>query len=633
MPTETIDPTAGALTLTGSTPGLSSVRGGSGATLVLIARRASVVNTSVPTEYPAAVANPGGPFTGTDHDDFVAWARELRDYRIARAYDRPQITLYDGDWNYRGRVYGERAGSATIQVNEVGTIKLRLPIDMDEPRRTWAAFWALDEDARGTTNIHVRIDTMGSRICGRMKPKNGATLVRDKGGDEVVLEFFDDMAELQHVHTAGNPFLPISLIQQPKAWMLLAQADHGILITLAANLLRLQLTNITLPSDLLDPDTWPTNPLDLWQESQIVVKPRKIGDSIAPLSLTVGSIRTSIFDVAAPAMEDAELQWDLYRWFTGDPEPYEGAGTGWRSGTLFVDIVDKSGFRQGTSIGGNLLTGLTRTLASVLSNNVEDSYDLITGETIDETGYRLPGILGTRPAHPYVGYRDGDVTGIQTSQFSRSPGGAGRITVGSQSMPGVNELIGAAVNYAGDVLGDQLTIVIAQGGGGNVSVGSLGGAFNAFLEPIYRDSILAYMSVPLLLRATQQGWGHYLETASTNVTQAFTAASVMDLRRRRRETDPDTAFTLQVANATPWLIGDNGFGHWWLGDRVGGTSKYLHPRVFVRRCRQLQMDWGDGKFMQIEAQFGETRSEKDAIERLVELTRKAMSGMAEIGLW
>jgi hypothetical protein len=141
------------------------------------------------------------------------------------------------------------------------------------------------------------------------------------------------------------------------------------------------------------------------------------------------------------------------------------------------------------------------------------------------------------------------------------------------------------------------------------------------------------MSVPLLLRATQQGWGHYLETASTNVTQAFTAASVMDLRRRRRETDPDTAFTLQVANATPWLIGDNGFGHWWLGDRVGGTSKYLHPRVFVRRCRQLQMDWGDGKFMQIEAQFGETRSEKDAIERLVELTRKAMSGMAEIGLW
>jgi hypothetical protein len=97
-----------------------------------------------------------------------------------------------------------------------------------------------------------------------------------------------------------------------------------------------------------------------------------------------------------------------------------------------VGIVDKSGFRQGTSLGGNLLTGLTRTIASLLSNHVEDSYDLFTGETIDETGYRLPGFLGTLPQHPYVVYRDGDVTGIQTSEFSRSPGGPGRITVDHQ---------------------------------------------------------------------------------------------------------------------------------------------------------------------------------------------------------
>ena len=60
--------------------------------------------------------------------------------------------------------------------------------------------------------------------------------------------------------------------------------------------------------------------------------------------------------------------------------------TGWRNGTLMVGIVDKSGFRQGTSLGGNLLTGFTRTIADVLSNHVEDSYDLFTGETIDETG-------------------------------------------------------------------------------------------------------------------------------------------------------------------------------------------------------------------------------------------------------
>ncbi|WP_396902447.1 hypothetical protein [Mycolicibacterium sp.] len=576
------------------------------------------------------------PFTGTDHDDFAAWAREVREYRIERAADRPIIKLYDGNWVYRGTVYGEIAGSVNITVNETGTIQLRLPIDLDDPRRTWAAFWALDEEARGTSNIHIIVETMGARIGGRMKPKNGVTVARGEKGDEVVIDFFDDIEELKHVFTAGNPFLPLSLIQQPKAWMLLLQADYAILLTLACNLLRLQLTNISIADilELLDPANWNLgNLLDIWQQSQIVVVPRNFGDSVAPLTLLVGSIRTSIFDVAAPILEDAELQWDLRRWFKGDPEPWPGAGTGWRDGTLFVRIVDKSGFRQGTSIGGNLLTGLTRSIASVLSNHVEDSYDLFTGETIDETGYRLPGFLGTLAPHPYVVYRDGDITGIQTSEFSRGAGGAGRITVGGRSMPGVNELISAAIQYGGDVLGDNISAVISAGVGYNVSVGSLGGAIDSFLNPIYRDSILANISVPLLLRTAKQGWGHYLEDTSPNVTQAFTAASVMDLRKRRRETDPDTDFTLLVANASPWLIGDNGFGHWWLGDRVGGTSKYLMPRVFVRRNRNLGIDWGEGKGVAIAAKFGDTRNKKDAIEHMAELVGRAMSGLQEIGLW
>lgn len=586
------------------------------------------------------VATFAEPFTGTDHADFREWARELRDYRIARAYDPPVIELYDGDWIFRGTVRGELGGGVNPIVNQTGTIQLRLPIDLDDPRGTWAAHWALDEESRGTSNIHVIVETMGARIGGRMKPQNGVTLTRSDKGDEVTIDFLDDTEELKYVHTAGNPFLPISLIQQPKAWMLYMQADHGLLLTLAANLPRLQLANINVAGlmKLLDPANWTIEGaldglLHLWHESQIVVMPRHFGDSVAPLALTVGSINTSWFDVAAPILEDAELQLVTRRWKNGDPEPWPGAGTNWRQGTLFVGIEDKSGFRKGTSIGGNLLTGLTRSIADVLSNHVEDSYDLFTGDTIDESGYRLPGFLFTSAQHPYVVYVDGDVTGIQTSTFSRSPGGAGRITVGGQSMPGVNELISALVQYGGDVLGDNLSAAISAGVGFSVSVGSLGGALDSFLNPIYKDSILAHMSVPLLLRTARQGWGHYLETTSTNVTQAYTAASVMDLRARRRETDPDTAFELQVANASPWLIGDNGFGHWWLGDRVGGTSKYLMPRVFVRRCRSLNITWGEGKGLEIEAQFGDTRNPKDAMERMTELVAKAMSGLQEIGLW
>jgi hypothetical protein len=194
-------------------------------------------------------------------------------------------------------------------------------------------------------------------------------------------------------------------------------------------------------------------------------------------------------------------------------------------------------------------------------------------------------------------------------------------------------LISAAIQYGGDVLGDNISAAISAGVGKDVSIGSLGGALDSFLNPIYRDSILANMSVPLLQRVAEQGWGHYLETTSTNVTQAFTAASVMDLRARRRETDPDTAFTLQVANASPWLIGDNGFGHWWLGDRVGGTQKYLMPRVYVRRCRELDISWDGSNGLAISAKFGDTKPKRDGIERMSEIIAKSMSGLQQIGLW
>jgi hypothetical protein len=119
------------------------------------------------------------------------------------------------------------------------------------------------------------------------------------------------------------------------------------------------------------------------------------------------------------------------------------------------------------------------------------------------------------------------------------------------------------------------------------------------------------------------------------VTQAYTAASIMDLRARRRETDPNLFFTLTVAQAAPWLIGDNGFGHWWLGDRVGGTSKYLMPRVYVRRCLELDITWGDDQEngVDITAKFGDVRTRVDALERIAGLLSRAFGGLQQIGLW
>lgn len=583
------------------------------------------------------------PFDDTDVDDFAAWAREVRETRRERISRPPRIRMFDGDWNYRGTATNWVDGEVTLKLNDVGSVAVELPIlhgkwspftgsdlddfaewtrEIEDHRSTFLAHWALDQQARGTTNIHVVVDKDGARVGSRVDPDKGPQLEVSKDGSTVLFECLEDTQELKHVHMAAAPFLPVSLIQQPKVQFLWAPSDWGGKASLAMNLFRLQGTNFNMNLDVLDPSTWSGG---LWAQSQIVVMPGRLSDSIAPTTIITGTIKQPWLDVMAPILEDAELQVVTRRWLKGDPEPWAGAGTNWRNGTLFVDIVDKSGWQTGTSLGGNLATGLVRSIAGVTSNYVEDTYDLLTGEPANVDGYKRPFWLFTGAAAPYVVYRDGEITGVEDFKFNQAPGGPCKITAGGQSMPGVNELLEAVIGYAGDVLGDNLVI-------NGYGVGSLGNILNAFLMPILKNSILAFMSVPLIGRAAQQGWGHYLETAATGVTQAYTPASLMDLRKRRRETDPDNGFSFSVANATPWLIGDNGQGHWWLGDRVGATTRLLGAKVFVTRCRELNLPLSNSEAPMWSAKFGDLKSQQDAGDKAIALVATTAAALQEIGL-
>ena len=559
------------------------------------------------------------PFAGESLDDFALWAEEVRQARIDRMAQAARIRLFDGNWVERGEIMHTLGGGVTLTLNDTGSIVVELAIDREDRRGTYLAHWALDMDARGTSNIHVIVEKDGARIGGRAAPDNGVTLKQGDDGDRVVLTFLEDTEELKHVHVAANPFLPVSLIQQPKVQFLVGPADWVLPASLAMNLARLNVFNFNMNLDILDSSTWSGG---MWAQSQIVVKPNPMGAAVAPVTIMTGTIKQSWHEIAAPILEDAELHLRTRRWMRGDSEPWPGAGTSWRIGTLFVWLEDKSGFRTGTSLGGNLATGLIRTIAGVTSNNVEDTYSLVSGSTVEVSAYEQPGRLSTKPEKPYAIYIDGDHSGVSEFELSRGAGGACRITAGGQSMPGVNELGEAVVGYAGDVLGDNINIA-------GYGVGSLGSILNAFLMPIWKDSALAYMSTPLLSRAARQGWGHYLETACTNVTQAYTPAATMDLRRRRRETDPKTAFTFGVKSAQPWVIGDNGYGHWWLGDRVGATSKYLGSQVYVQRCQELTLPLDGTDSWQ--ATFGDVRAKQDPLEKAIGLAATAFGAFNQMG--
>lgn len=554
--------------------------------------------------------------TQAELEDFILWAEEMEAAEIEERCRRPWVRLWDGDWNYRGQVANENSGSWTWINNETGPGTLVLPIDEDDEDGTYLAYWALDEEARGTKNIHVTVDKSGARWGGRMK---SATLNRDPKGDNVTIEFLNDYEELKNVHCAPNPFLPLGIIQQPKTVLWASQVITGSKLLLLANLGRLKLTDIAmgLGAALLAPSYINSHTFTDWQ---IVVKPHTSDPS--PFAFFTGKMK-SWHDLCAPKFEDAEVTVVTRRWLTGDPPAWSGAPA-LRNGTLVVDIVDKSGFRTGTSIGGDLMTGLARSVANLASNNVEDEYDLISTNPIVRDEYRVANWLGTIAPMPHVIYRDGYTTGIQSSNFTITPPGPARITAGGRSMPGVNEIISAAVNYAGDVLGDNISIA-------GYGIGSLGSAIDSFLNPIYTDSILAWTSVPLILRAIECGWGHYLETVASGNSQAYTPSTFGEIRKRRRETDGDTTFTLSVLDALPFLIGDNGQGDWWVGDRIGATNKHLGTRVFVKRAQELTLSYSADQPQQWKAELADVRTPKDVLEKVTSLAQEIMGGLQEAG--
>ncbi|HNP58433.1 hypothetical protein [Gordonia sp. UBA7599] len=548
--------------------------------------------------------------------DFRAWARELRDDRIAQRSLPPMVRLWDGNYSYRGRCCSELDAAFPWELNDTGIGDLTLPIDFDDERATFLAHWILDEEARGTRDVNITVDKDGGRWSGLME---SATLNRDPKGDTVTVTFKHDYEHLKNVHCAPNPFLPMAVVQFPKVFMLAGPAIHTLKTALFLNLLRLQVTGFSLPADPLNPAAWTGMTFTNWP---IVVKPGSILEDSSPWTIVTSRMK-SWHDMAAPVLDDAELYVECRRWLTGDPPPWDGAPT-LRNGTLVVDIIDKSGFREGTSLAGSLITGLARTVADTIGDDVEDSYDLITGEPTPPEGYRIPNQLRTLAAHPHVVYRDGEVTGIQQSSFTRKAAGPCRISTGGKSAPFVNEMIKAAVNYGGDVLGDNILIP-----GLGFSIGSLGMAIDAFIHGMYEDVLLSYNSTYLAQRAAESGWARLQETIVPGINQAYVLSAVMALRARRRETDPETAFDLSIVDAGPFLIGDQGQGHWFHGDRIGGTNKYLGTRVFVRRCRHLEIAWGRDTPLSWKAQMGDLRSKKDPLSRGLGMLAETMSWLQE----
>lgn len=505
-----------------------------------------------------------------------AEAQAAKAARKKQRYSRPLVRLWDGDWNLRGVCGAEIEADFRWVLNQAGTGTLVLPYDY------YLAEWAVDVYGRPTQNVHVTVDKDGARWDGRLEK---AVLKTDEHGVTTVqLLFMHSYQELKHIYCWSNPFLPAA-VQLPREFMLAGPSIWVLKTALMLNLLRLQASAWQLPPDPMDINQWYNLDMSNWP---IVVVPENYNTDTSMWTI-FGSRFRNFHEVASGTLDSAELALTTRRWLIGDPPPWPGAKL--RNGTLVVDIIDKSGFWSGTSTGGDIWDGLQHTI-QVLENDWLGYSPNVLPDPDAPAQYTNPGWMGTLPSNPWVVYRQNKDCGIQTSQFVISPSSSVQILTGGHSMPGVNEAITSAIQFVGMVLGGLAGEVpfagpVLQGIANGVTE-----VVDTIAMSLLTDTLLAWVQYLSPDRVAKSGWSHYYEHFETSADRAYTLGSLLTLGEGLWKTRLNFTHKFTVADGQPYLIGDQGQGHFFLGDRIGSTVQGMpEGSIYVDQVTELELAW------------------------------------------
>ena len=533
-------------------------------------------------------------------DEITAKIKAEQGQRLAP----PQIRIWDGDWNLRGECHREISASFAFVDNETGDGTLEMPADY------YLSAWLADVDNRLTTNVFVTVDKDGARWSGMMDELQ--VVADDQGRRTVRVLLKHDYEHLKHILAWSNPFLPAE-VQFPRLWVLSGHARWALKTTLFCNLHRLEGSLWMLPDNPLNPADWGDLDQSAWSQ---VVKPDLTPDT------SVGAIVTSRFktmhEVSRKIVADAQLSWEARRYLSGDEPPWPGADL--RHGTLVWDLVDKSGWNTGTSFGGSLLTGLVRAVTAIADNGIDQQLNTLPDPNIP-AAYSVPGNLQASPSMPGVIYIEGEHTGVQASTYSFKPATDVGVVSGGHSMPGTNEGIRAAIQAAGD-----LTAMIP-------GVPPLGGVADSIISPLFMDVFLAFGKWKSTSRAQRLGWSHYHERFQEGADRAYTLAWLLAQRAGMWDSREKHAVTLTVADGAPWRIGQNGKGHFFLGDRVGFSLRapMVAGRIIVERVTELTLAWDRDSMPTWEITVGQ-RDQEDPALKAIEALQDFLGILQDLGV-
>lgn len=517
-------------------------------------------------------------------DDITSRLKKEEQQRLLPA----KVRLYDGDWNLRGHITQANTASFQFLDDETGTGSIEMPVDY------YLSRWCIDVDARPTTNIHIAVDKDGARWSGRC---DSVKVITNEQGQRVCrLTFKHDREELKYILGYANPFLPPE-VQFPKVWVLFGRARWCLKTTLLVNLMRLESSLWALPDNPLDPSQWFNFDQSTWWQ---VVKPDLTQDN------SVGAIVHSRFknmhEVGKKVLADAQLTWEPRRYLEGDEPPWEGANL--RHGCLVWDLVDKSGWNTGTAFKGDIFGGLIRELINIGGDGITETTQQLPDPNVPPEYYR-PGWKGTLPSMPGVVFRQTEHSAIQNSEWEWKPATAVGFVAGGHSMPGVNEAISAAIQMAGDLIAAI------------IGIPPVGGAADAILKPLYTDVLLAFGKFKNIQRAQRLGKSHYHEGWADGADRAYTLAYLIAMRTAFYKSREQVRATLTVADGAPWRIGQNGHGHFFLGDRVAFNVLGMPAgKLYVERVSELTLSWSRTESPTWKIVIGQREPEDPVIQAL-----------------
>jgi hypothetical protein len=537
--------------------------------------------------------------------------QKLVEDRIRR--EQPVGRIWDAEWNVQHILGSEYSCKFSWISNDTGPGQTEFP--MSSPVAQWIYDYQGRMDRNEGRTVGITIDYCGARWSGMLD--KFAVEQREDGDTVLVVDWVADYEKLKWYSVVPNPFLP-DAFQAPRAWLLAGPVTWVLRLTLFLAIWREHNPFLTWPDDPMDLNNWVTMGLDI-SDWHIVVKPESFIEAMA--SGVVWSVATSrwanFHDMAHYMVEDSEISIECRRYLPGDEEPWPGADL--RYGTLVVDFVDKSGILVGTANGGNVFDGLARTVVEFADDFIDSTYDIVADADTPEDYFDI-GRRYTDPVKPYVVFYEGETSPIQESSWIYSPTKGVQVAVGGHSAPGVNETISATIQAVGDILGNL------------VQLGSLGGTIDTLLAPLYEDTILAWQTYKSNERANNTGWDRFFTFFQEGAGKAYTISSLMVLRAGMWATKTVISWQVSVSDGQPYLIGDNGIGHFWLDDRIGLVLK-ADNQIHMDRCRRIDLAWGPDSPPEWNLNVGDERIWQDPAQRALGRIERLIAGLHDIGVW